>query len=210
MADTTPLGPDGFQAAMAVSRETLDRLQIYADLLVKWQKSLNLVGPSTLDDLWRRHMQDSAQLLRFIPEETRSLLDLGSGAGFPGLVLAILGVRGVELVESDQKKAVFLREVSRETGAGVVVHACRIEELAKKSADVVTARALAPLDRLVPMMSRFMGEGSIGLVPKGADVAAELARASLVCHLSYTCHTSMTDSCSTILVINNVWYGGRK
>ena len=210
MADSVPLDPAGFQAATSVSRETLERLQIYVDLLVKWQKSLNLVGPSTISDLWRRHMLDSAQLLRFMPPGTRSLLDLGSGAGFPGLVLAIMGVNGVELVESDQKKTVFLREVSRETGADVVVHACRIEKLEEKRVDVVTARALAPLDRLVPMMSRFMGEGSIGLVPKGADVEAELARASLVCHLSYTCHTSMTDPCSTILVINNVWSGGQK
>ncbi len=205
MAETAPLGPEGFAAATSVSRETLERLQVYADLLVKWQTSLNLVGPSTLGDLWRRHMLDSAQLLRFVPPDTRCLVDLGSGAGFPGLVLAIMGVKGVELVESDQKEAVFLREVSRETGAGVTVHACRIEKLEEKEADVVTARALAPLDRLVPMMSRFMGDNSIGLVPKGADVEAELARVSLVCHLSYTCHTSMTDPCSTILVINNVW-----
>ena len=104
------MDPEGFQAATSVSRETLDRLRLYADLLIKWQKSLNLVGRSTIGDLWRRHMLDSAQLLPFIPARTTRLLDLGSGAGFPGMVLAILGVRGVELVESDQKKAVFLRE----------------------------------------------------------------------------------------------------
>jgi 16S rRNA (guanine527-N7)-methyltransferase len=96
-----PLDPDGFAALSGVSRETLARLEAYAGLLAQWSARINLVGATTLGDLWRRHFLDSAQLLSHVPEGTQSLVDLGSGAGFPGLVLAVLGVPGVELVEAD-------------------------------------------------------------------------------------------------------------
>jgi 16S rRNA (guanine527-N7)-methyltransferase len=103
-------GPEDFAAATGVSRETIERLSAYAALLVKWQARINLVSASTLEDLWRRHMLDSAQLLPLLPEGTTSVIDLGSGAGFPGLVLAILGIPEVHLIESDQRKCVFLTE----------------------------------------------------------------------------------------------------
>src|SRR5262249_24184315 len=122
-----PLGPDGFAALTGVSRETVTRLEAYAGLLRRWSGRINLVGRNTLGDLWRRHFLDAAQLRPLISEKARSLVDLGSGAGFPGLVLAILGVPGVELIESDKRKAVFLREVARITNAPVKIVDSRIE-----------------------------------------------------------------------------------
>jgi 16S rRNA (guanine527-N7)-methyltransferase len=209
-APESSLTSDEFAAAAGVSRETLDKLVLYGELLKKWQNSVNLVGKATLDDLWRRHMLDSAQLFPLIPPACRRLLDMGSGAGFPGMVLAIMGARGVELVESDQKKALFLREAARATGTEVTVHGCRIEDMAPEPADVVTARALAPLDRLLPWVAPFMGPQSIGLFPKGVDVERELAAASRHWHMWYTCRTSLSDSRATILIINRLWLERRE
>ena len=163
-----------FREETGVSRETLDQLETYAALLAKWQRRINLVGRSTLDDLWRRHMFDSAQLHPLLPEGVRTLVDLGSGAGFPGLVLAILGVPQVHLIESDSRKAAFLREVSRETSTPVDIHVARIEEVPPFVADVVTARALAPLDKLLDLASRFAGDKTVMIFPKGQDVDREL------------------------------------
>ena len=138
------MGPIEFQAKSGVSRETLERLTIYADLLVKWQAKINLVGPETLADLWSRHMLDSAQLFPLIRPDAKRLVDLGSGAGFPGLVLGVMGAPDVHLVESDARKCAFLREAARLTGTTVTIHNKRIEQVAPLGADVVTARALAP------------------------------------------------------------------
>lgn len=157
--------PDAVLAA--VSRETRERLDIYAGLLRKWQRSINLVGPRTIGDLWNRHFTDSAQLLPLIPSAetptTRVLVDFGSGAGFPGLVLAILGAGEVHLIESDQRKATFLREVARATGTPVTVHAKRIEQVAPFPADVVSARALAPLNDLLGFAAPFLRPDSLCL-----------------------------------------------
>lgn len=165
----------------AVSRETLGRLERYAALLAKWTRAINLIGPATLPDLWRRHFLDSAQLLRYLPPtpegRPRVIADLGSGAGFPGLVLAILGAGEIHLVESDRRKAQFLREVSRETAAGARVHEGRIEELSPLCADCITARALAPLDRLVDYALPHLAPAGVLLFLKGAEAAAELTAA---------------------------------
>jgi len=120
------LGPEGFADIIPVSRETLSRLEAYAELLTGWSTRINLVGRDTLPDLWRRHILDSAQLLAFVPDQARSMADLGSGAGLPGLVLAILGVPGVELVEADSRKCAFLREALRITGATGLIRPCRM------------------------------------------------------------------------------------
>ena len=111
------LDAHGCAEIVPVSRETLARLEAFAELLIRWSARINLVGRDTIADLWRRHILDSAQLRAFVPERARSMIDLGSGAGFPGLVLAILGVPGVELVEADSRKCAFLREALRITGA---------------------------------------------------------------------------------------------
>ena len=144
-----PLGAEALGEQLHVSRETLERLTVYLELLRRWQRAVNLVGRGTLADPWRRHVLDCAQLAPHVPAGAATVVDLGSGAGFPGMVLSIMGLRGVHLVESDRRKAQFLREVARATGASVQVHAERIERMRGWSADVITARALAPLPRLL-------------------------------------------------------------
>lgn len=208
MPDRTdaPLGPEGFAEATGVDDATLARLTVYADLLVKWQRAINLVGPKTLGDAWRRHMLDSAQLFALMPAGARTLVDLGSGAGFPGLVLAIMG-RGaleVHLIESDHRKAAFLREVSRETGAKAHIHAARIEAVTPFVADVVTARALAPLDRLCVLARPFIGPGTECLFLKGQDVVSELTEATKHRTMTVERYPSLTDPDATILRLTEI------
>ena len=170
---------EGFAAQIPVSRETRRRLEAYAALLIKWQKAVNLVGPKTLADLWRRHMLDSAQLFPMIPKGSKTLMDLGSGAGFPGLVLAILADElmpdmVIHLVEADRKKATFLQEAARIAQVRPVIHAQRIETLDMVPADIVTARALAPVNDLLNWSARFWQDHTIGLFLKGQDIELEL------------------------------------
>ncbi|HET8727905.1 MAG TPA: 16S rRNA (guanine(527)-N(7))-methyltransferase RsmG [Alphaproteobacteria bacterium] len=195
------LTPEEFRDRTGVSRETLSRLSRYAELLVKWQARINLVGRSTISDLWHRHMLDSAQLFPLLPKDARLLVDLGSGAGFPGLVLAILGVPEVHLIESDTRKAAFLREVSRETSAGAMVHAVRIEQAPAIEADAVTARALAPLPVLLEHAGRFATANSVLLFPKGQDVGKELTDTPEHKKMTVDAVPSITDSSGTILRI---------
>ncbi|EWY40604.1 16S rRNA methyltransferase [Skermanella stibiiresistens SB22] len=188
----------------AVSRETRERLEVYATLLRKWQPVINLVGPRTLPDLWNRHFVDSAQLHGIIPPNTQTLVDLGSGAGFPGLVLAILGVPDVHLIESDQRKATFLREVARATGASVTVHAARIEKVTPFHADVVSARALAPLVDLLALASPFLDENSVCLFPKGQQADDEVCTAAKTWNMAVDRIQSITDPSASILRVSEV------
>ena len=182
----SPLTPEAFQERLAVSRETLDRFRAYADLLAKWTRAINLVSQRSMDDVWRRHFLDSAQLQSYLPPtpqaQARSILDVGSGAGFPGLVLALLGCGRVHLVEADRRKAEFLREAVRVTGADAQVHAERIEDLPALAVDVVTCRAFAPLPRILELTERFLAgrEGEtqpVGLFLKGRRADEELTAA---------------------------------
>ena len=200
----TPLDPAGFAAATGVSRETLDRLAAYAALLRSWSERINLVGPATLGDVWRRHFLDSAQLLPFLPAGAHSLIDLGSGAGFPGLVLAILGVPGVVLTESDSRKAAFLREAARIAAAAVEVHAGRIEALPPRRFDVVTARGFSPLDRLLIAAERFIGPDTRCLLLKGERVGEELAEARRRWAMVAVCHPSRSDPRGAILKLERI------
>jgi 16S rRNA (guanine527-N7)-methyltransferase len=199
-----PLGPQGFAGRVPVSRETLARLEVYAELLVRWSARINLVGRDTLADMWRRHMLDSAQLRPHIPETARSLIDLGSGAGFPGLVLAILGVPGVELVEADSRKAAFLREAARITAANLTIRACRIAAVPPHTVDVVTARALAPLDRLLDLAAPFIGPATICLFPKGEKAEQELTLARKGWTMRATMHNSIADPRGVVLCLQGV------
>lgn len=199
-----PLTAEGFQRETGVSRETLERLQAYADLLVKWQGSINLVGKSTLPDLWRRHMLDSAQLFPLLPVGARTLVDFGSGAGFPALVLAILGVPDVHLVESDVRKGAFLREVARVCEAPVTVHSKRIEALAPFAADVITARALAPVAQLLEFAAPFLTPRTQCLFLKGQNVEVELTEAHKMWNMAVERHPSRTDAAATILRLTEV------
>jgi 16S rRNA (guanine527-N7)-methyltransferase len=193
-----------FQKATGVSRETLDRLETYHRLLKKWQKAINLVGPKTVADAWARHFLDSAQLYEMAPERVRTgvWLDMGAGAGFPGLVIAILGAKHVHLVESDLRKATFQREVIRATGAPATVHAVRMETLQPFPVDVITARAFAPLEKLLEMAYPFWGEDVVGLFPKGRDVELELTQATKYWKMSSELLESRTDKDARILRID--------
>src|SRR5258708_15513926 len=139
-----PLDPHGFAALSGVSRETLARFEAYAELLVRWSARINLVAASTIGDLWRRHFLDSAQLFAHVPQGAQSLIDLGSGAGFPGLVLAISGVSGVELIEADARKCAFLHEAARIAATSVTIHNARIEAVAAHTPHVRTPLRCAP------------------------------------------------------------------
>ena len=201
-------GPDDFAEALKVPRETIHRLARYADLLARWQRSTNLVAVSTLPTLWSRHFADSAQIRDLAPE-ARLWLDLGSGAGFPGLVIAILqaGVPGfrMHLVESNQKKCAFLAEVARATNAPVDIHAMRIEELALNDhmlvPDVVSARALAPLPRLLELAAPFFGVKTRGLFLKGREAEAEIELAREAWAFNARLHPSLTAPDSHIVEV---------
>lgn len=195
----TPLGIGGFAKLTNVSRETIDRLAKYVELLASWNRRINLVGRDTMGDVWRRHVLDSAQLFPLIPREARRLVDLGSGAGFPGLVLAIMGVPDVHLIESDGRKAVFLREAVRITGAPATVHARRIDRVPPFIADVVTARALAPLPELLAISERFLGPRTIYLFLKGRMVDEELTEAAKAWHIRMDRQPSLTDPSGCVL-----------
>ena len=189
----------GFAKLTGVSRETLDRLAKYVELLNSWTRRINLVGRDTLGDVWRRHILDSAQLFPLIPREARRLVDLGSGAGLPGLILSIMGVPEVHLIESDGRKAVFLREAVRVTGAPAIIHAQRIDRVPVFAADVVTARALAPLSELLAISERFLGPQTVCLFPKGRMVEEELTEAAKAWHIRLDRQPSLTDPSGCIL-----------
>lgn len=192
-----------------VSRETWSRLESLVALLDRWNAKTNLVAG--LDDVWTRHVADSLQLLDHVPADARTYVDLGSGGGFPGLVLAIgladhPGAR-VHLVESVQRKAAFLREAVRTLHLPAEVHARRIEDLdigTLGKIDVVTARALAPLPQLCELVQPLLENGAIGLFPKGKDVNRELTQAGESWTIRATKLPSVTDTGGTILRIEQL------
>jgi 16S rRNA (guanine527-N7)-methyltransferase len=202
-------GREAFLAASDVSRETLARLDSYAALLEKWNPSINLVSKSTLPELWTRHFLDSAQILELAPEEAKSWVDLGTGGGFPGMIVAILaagsrpGLR-VTCVESDLRKATFLRTVAREAGIAAEVIARRIEEVPPLGADVVSARALAPLADLLAHAHRHLKPGGVALFPKGASHAEEVARALETWSFRLDTYPSKTDPEAIVLKLGDI------
>jgi len=197
----TALGRDGFARLVPVSRETLAALDAYVALLRAWNRRINLVGGSTMGDPWRRHILDSAQLLPHIPTFAKVVVDLGSGAGLPGLVLALLSGRQTHLVESDQRKAVFLREAVRITGATATIHAVRAESLRKVAADVVTARALAPLADLLGLAAPLLAPNGRCLFLKGRTAEEELTLAAKTWKMTARSLPSISDPGGTLLII---------
>jgi 16S rRNA (guanine527-N7)-methyltransferase len=199
-------------ALTPVSRETTARLDRYVELLLEWQRRQNLIAPSTEPILWTRHIADSLQLIPLAPE-ARIWVDLGSGAGFPGLALAcaladLPGTQPVQvhLIESNGKKAAFLRETARVIGLPVTVHGERIANFvlhAPDRIDAVTARALAPLSKLLVEASPLLKKGALGLFPKGQDVEAELTTASKCWSIQATLVPSRTDPRSRIVVVTD-------
>ncbi len=193
-----------FQKLTGVSRETLEKLQIYVDLLNKWQKAINLVSKSTLPEVWERHILDSYQLLEHAPTDKKVWVDLGSGAGFPALVVAIASNFEVHVVESDRRKCQFMREVSRETSANVTIHTKRIEALEPFPADIISARALAALEKLLEMSHPFAHENTTYFYLKGQDVDAELTNAAKCWRMSALKHPSLSSSEGCILQLKDV------
>jgi 16S rRNA (guanine527-N7)-methyltransferase len=196
-------------ARLAVSRETVDRLDTFVNALRRWQDVQNLVAPSTLPHIWTRHVLDSAQLLP-LTGESAQIVDLGSGAGFPGLVLAILlmerSARVVHLVESNQRKAAFLREIARLTGAPALVHPRRIEAFMADTAftgGVITARALAPLPQLLALSERLLKTGARGIFPKGREAAQELTDSQQSWRIDAELVPSVTDPDASIVHIRS-------
>jgi len=214
-ASPPPLTPEEFAAEVIVSRETLDRLRAYRDLLAKWQRAVNLISKGDLPDIWRRHFLDSAQLMPLLPpapHSPRIIADLGSGAGFPGLVLAILGAGEVHLIESDGRKCAFLAEAARITAAAVKIHNVRLGKNGPESqiqADVVTSRALAPLEMLLDYAAPLLKPGGVCLFLKGAGVAGELTAAGKVWNMRVEKLPSRTSGAGAILRLGDISRGGQ-
>jgi 16S rRNA (guanine527-N7)-methyltransferase len=211
MASGTDSGADQL-ARFDVSRESRARLEAFVDLLVRWQKRINLIGPATVADVWQRHIADAVQLVPLIRPHVRRVLDLGSGAGIPGVVIAIVlmdrQAAEVHLVESTGKKAAFLRQAVQLTGAPAVVHNCRVEALARagevRDVDLVTARALAPLPKLLQLASAWLEAGAYGLFHKGQDVDSELTESAKSWRITYAKHPSVVDPGGCILEVKEI------
>ncbi len=192
-----------------VSRETDASLKIYLDLLEKWQAKINLVSPQTIPDAWERHFVDSMQISDFIPESAKTIFDFGSGAGFPGLVLAIMNPdKHFHMVESDQKKCSFMRTVSRETGIkNSTIHNCRIEDVSRETKpDLIMARALASLDKLLDYSKDWIKLNSDlqFIFPKGEKHVEEVAEAQKKWSFDVLEKKSQTSENASVLLLSGV------
>lgn len=194
---------------MNVSRETQEKLELYHGLLKKWNPRINLVSPTTLSDAWERHFLDSLQVFSLAPSNLESWADFGSGGGFPGAVVGIAlhdksPSSKVTLVESDQRKATFLRTVSRETKVPMTIVSERVEHIETLKSDVISARALAPLDALLEMTALHLREGGTALFQKGENWREEIATAEKRWHFSWHPHKSVTNPNAVVLEIGEL------
>jgi len=197
-----------------VSRETIQNLEDFAVLVTKWTPKINLIAKGSVPDIWDRHIIDSVQLYRFAPKVYEKWADLGSGGGFPGIILAILAKEKqpnahFTLIESDQRKSTFLRTAARELRLSITVIPERIEQTAPLGADVVSARALAPLPSLLPLVGRHMRDGGICLLHKGKQAAQEVADAKNDWSFDLEDHASMTDPEARLLIIQRISARGK-
>ncbi|MEP2715748.1 16S rRNA (guanine(527)-N(7))-methyltransferase RsmG [Pseudophaeobacter sp.] len=192
-----------------VSRETMERLEGFEQVLLKWNPRINLVSKSSLDHLWQRHIADSVQVFSCVDQIDRSWVDIGSGGGFPGIVIAILAAERspetkVTLIESDQRKSAFLRTAARECGVGITVLSERIEKAPPQQANILSARALADLDKLLEFTELHLAEGGTALFPKGASWKKEVDKAAERWRFDVEQITSLTETEAVILKINGV------
>lgn len=195
---------EGADGGLPIPERAQRALEAYAALLARWNQRINLVSPRDLPRLWERHIADAVQLAPLIPPSVSRIADLGSGAGLPGLILAIITGTETHLVERDQRKAAFLREAARETGAPATVHAADAATLVPLGAGLVTARALAPLPVLLPLAIRHLAPGGVLLFPKGATAEAELTAAAPGWTMAIERFPSRTDPAATILRLSEV------
>jgi 16S rRNA (guanine527-N7)-methyltransferase len=186
-----------------VSRETMSRLAAYVDLLKDAAAQQNLISPSTLETVWERHILDSAQLLRLAAAD-RTWADIGSGAGLPGMVLAILSSTPITLIEPRRLRADFLVQTAETLRLANVSVACAKVQRVQGQFDVITARAVAPLDRLLPMANHLAKSSTLWVLPKGRSAQSELAQAQLNWHCNASVEKSCTDPESQILVLTKV------
>ncbi len=196
-------------ADVSVSRETFSALEQFAELVRRWNPAINLVSKSTIPDLWNRHIVDSAQLFSHAPPDSKLWLDIGSGGGFPGIVIAVLAKElqpqlKVALVESDLRKATFLREACRTLGFNAQVHSARIESLPPAQADVLSARALAPLPALLAYADQHLNTAGIALFPKGAQYDSELSEARRAYLFDVKLFSSLLEPTAAVLEIRNI------
>ncbi len=196
-----------------VSRETIQDLETFSTLVTKWTPKINLIAKSSADDIWDRHIIDSVQIYKYAPKQFGTWVDLGSGGGFPGIVMAVLGkakqpTARFVLVESDQRKAAFLRTAIRELGVSAEVVAERIEAAPPQEADVVSARALTPLSGLLPLVSRHIAANGIALLHKGKQASQEVAEARKQATFELEDHASFTDPQARILAIQRITLRG--
>lgn len=192
-----------------VSRETVEKLVLFQELVEKWNNTINLVAKGQASEIWIRHVLDSAQLIDHMPSNTRTWCDLGSGGGFPGIVIALIAQAHfpnllVSLVESDKRKAVFLSQAARELGLDVKVETCRIEELLPQAADVVSARALSSLSDLLPLAMRHLKRDGTAIFPKGLSVDREIELAQREWRFNISEHLSHTSVGAKILVLKDI------
>ena len=191
-----------------VSRESYEKLIVLEKLIVTWQSHINLIAPSTIPHIWERHIIDSLQLLPLIPAHTKAIADLGSGGGFPGLVLAACHDAKLHFFEANAKKTAFLQEALRHMKVSGVVHRQRLEPMVPPpqmpEVQMVTARAFAPLPLLLSLAEPFMRSGAVGLFHKGQESDAELTEAAKSWKISVRKHRSLTDSNSVILEIKEI------
>ena len=202
---------DKFCSYQYVSRETFEKFKIYHETLVKWQKSINLISNSSVDYIWTRHFLDSAQLYNFTKEVHGNILDMGSGAGFPGIILAMMGNKNINVVESDHKKCTFMREVARLSNTKLKIHNCRIEELNFINPDLIIARALAPLKKLVEYVENHTHKNMNSKVNipkmlflKGKLYNDELNDLKNTRSVQFKVYPSITNEYGKIIYINNV------
>ena len=188
-----------------VSHETAVKLDRYAELLIEWNQKFNLVAKSTIPHIWTRHFLDSAQLANFIPKKSTTLIDLGSGAGFPGLVLSIMDVLpNIHLVESTGKKAIFLQTIIDELGLKTNVHHCRIEEIKGINTDIITARAVASLSELFKLSMPLIKRETLCLFMKGQNTDSELTESKKYWKFDCEKAASISDDSGSVLIINNL------
>ena len=189
-----------------VPRETQEKLDCYVQLLIKWQARINLISSKTLPEIWHRHILDSAQLVFYLPKTPSVILDMGSGAGLPGVILAILTRHQLHLVESDSRKIAFMRTALRETGTSAILHEQRMEAVPALRPDIITARALAPLSQLITLASAQHHEKIKYLFLKGREAKQELTALPACPKMEAECLPSMTDSQASIIRLKPISY----